>query len=67
MKHAPISWEWAIVFIANLIFVLFVEAWKYGKRVYFRRSAANEDADESLGIFDQWRTMSVSRANTLIV
>ncbi|TFK84086.1 sodium P-type ATPase-like protein [Polyporus arcularius HHB13444] len=38
--HAPISWEWGIVFIGSLVFVLCVEAWKYGKRVYFRRSAA---------------------------
>ncbi|KAH8078053.1 sodium transport atpase [Cristinia sonorae] len=36
-KHSPISWEWAIVFIASLLFMLAAEAWKYAKRVYYRR------------------------------
>ncbi|GJC92771.1 potassium/sodium efflux P-type ATPase [Colletotrichum higginsianum] len=36
-KHTPISWEWAIVFIAAGLFFAGVEAWKFGKRVYFRR------------------------------
>lgn len=35
-KHHPISWEWAIVFIAAFLFFLGVEAWKFAKRVYFR-------------------------------
>lgn len=38
-KHAGISWEWAIVFIAAGVFFLGVETWKWGKRVYFRRTA----------------------------
>ncbi len=33
-------YQWGIVFIGSLVFVLCVEAWKFGKRVYFRRSAA---------------------------
>ncbi|KAK6221355.1 P-type ATPase [Pestalotiopsis sp. IQ-011] len=37
-KHAGISWEWAIVFIAAGVFFLGVETWKWGKRVYFRRT-----------------------------
>jgi len=36
-KHAPISWEWGIVFIEALLFFGGVEAWKFGKRVYFRK------------------------------
>ncbi|KAH8760576.1 potassium/sodium efflux P-type ATPase [Diaporthe sp. PMI_573] len=36
-KHKPISWEWAIVFIAAGLFFAGVETWKFGKRVYFRR------------------------------
>ena len=68
MKHAPISWEWALVFISSIIFMLVVEAWKYAKRVFFRRSAAQgAPADEGLAIFDQWRTMSLSNVNTLVV
>jgi len=36
-KHAPISWEWGIVFIESILFFAGVELWKLGKRVYFRR------------------------------
>ncbi|KAI0150174.1 hypothetical protein GGR57DRAFT_199393 [Xylariaceae sp. FL1272] len=36
-KHAGITWEWAIVIVASLLFFLGVETWKWAKRVYFRR------------------------------
>lgn len=36
-KHTGITWEWGIVFIAAGLFFSGVEAWKFGKRVYFRR------------------------------
>ena len=36
-KHAPISWEWGIVFVEAGMFILGIEAWKWVKRVYFRR------------------------------
>ncbi|CAO2657378.1 Nn.00g035040.m01.CDS01 [Neocucurbitaria sp. VM-36] len=36
-KHAPIDWEWGIVFISSGLFFAGVEAWKWGKRIYFRR------------------------------
>lgn len=38
-KHAPISWEWGIVFVEAFLFFLGIEAWKWTKRVYFRRQA----------------------------
>jgi len=38
-KHAPISWEWGIVFIEAGLFFVGVESWKWCKRVYFRRKA----------------------------
>ncbi|KAL0063931.1 P-type ATPase [Marasmius tenuissimus] len=38
-KHTGISWEWGIVFVATILFFLGVEAWKWAKRVYFRRMA----------------------------
>ncbi|CAH0058846.1 unnamed protein product [Clonostachys solani] len=38
-KHSEISWEWGIVFIAAGIFFAGVEAWKWGKRIYFRRQS----------------------------
>jgi magnesium-transporting ATPase (P-type) len=36
-KHAGISWEWGIVFVEAFLFFLGVEAWKWAKRIYFRR------------------------------
>jgi len=41
-KHTGISWEWGIVFIAAFLFFAGVEAWKWGKRVYFRRAEAKK-------------------------
>ncbi|PHH65706.1 hypothetical protein CDD81_1792 [Ophiocordyceps australis] len=38
-KHAPISWEWAIVFIEAFLFFLGIESWKWAKRIYYRRKA----------------------------
>jgi len=38
-KHAPISWEWGIVFVEALLFFLGIESWKWAKRIYFRRQA----------------------------
>ncbi|KAF3008599.1 hypothetical protein E8E13_007740 [Curvularia kusanoi] len=36
-KHAPIDWEWGIVFIEAGLFFAGVESWKWCKRIYFRR------------------------------
>lgn len=38
-KHAPISWEWGIVFVEAVVFFIGCEAWKWGKRIFFRRRA----------------------------
>ncbi|KIW85125.1 potassium/sodium efflux P-type ATPase, fungal-type [Fonsecaea pedrosoi CBS 271.37] len=38
-KHTGISWEWGIVFVEAVLFFLGCEAWKWAKRVYFRRRA----------------------------
>jgi Na+-exporting ATPase len=38
-KHAPIDWEWGIVFISAGLFFLGAETWKWCKRMYFRRQA----------------------------
>ncbi|RYP47561.1 hypothetical protein DL768_006406 [Monosporascus sp. mg162] len=38
-KHAPISWEWGIVFVEALVFFGGCELWKWGKRIFFRRQA----------------------------
>ncbi|KAI9738300.1 MAG: Na+ ATPase [Cirrosporium novae-zelandiae] len=38
-KHEGISWEWGVVFMESLLFLAGAEAWKWGKRIYFRRKA----------------------------
>ncbi|KAF5021603.1 hypothetical protein F66182_6350 [Fusarium sp. NRRL 66182] len=38
-KHAPISWEWGIVFVEAIVFFAGIELWKWLKRVYYRRKA----------------------------
>ncbi|KAG9189528.1 hypothetical protein G6011_06396 [Alternaria panax] len=39
-KHAPIDWEWGIVFIETGIFFVGIKFWKWCKRVYFRCKGA---------------------------
>lgn len=68
-KHTGISWEWAIVFIAALLFFLGVEFWLWCKRVYFRRAAAKEgagwgaDDDVEKRVFGDFLTDSSSESN----
>ncbi|CAG7920676.1 unnamed protein product [Penicillium olsonii] len=38
-KHKPITWEWGIVAVEAALFFIGVEAWKWAKRVFFRRRA----------------------------
>ncbi|KAL4916017.1 hypothetical protein BDW62DRAFT_212310 [Aspergillus aurantiobrunneus] len=38
-KHKPITWEWGIVAVEAVLFFMGVEAWKWAKRVFFRRRA----------------------------
>ncbi|CAG7934802.1 unnamed protein product [Penicillium salamii] len=40
-KHKPITWEWGIVAVEAVLFFIGVEAWKWAKRVFFRRRARN--------------------------
>ncbi|XPS73172.1 P-type Na(+) transporter [Ascochyta lentis] len=42
--HDGISWEWAVVFVAVIGYMVGAEAWKWAKRVYFRRKHSSEDA-----------------------
>lgn len=44
-KHAPISWEWGVVFIEAILFFMGIESWKWAKRVYFRRQARKHTKD----------------------
>jgi len=40
--HKGISWEWSIVIIEAVLFFGGIEAWKWAKRVYLRRTAKKE-------------------------
>ncbi|KAF7555453.1 hypothetical protein G7Z17_g2103 [Cylindrodendrum hubeiense] len=60
-KHAPISWEWGIVFIEAIIFFLGIETWKWMKRFYFRRQARKAtggETDLETRIFGHYYNMS---------
>ncbi|RDI82510.1 hypothetical protein Vi05172_g7310 [Venturia inaequalis] len=39
-KHTAITWEWAIVIVATILFFGGIETWKFAKRVYFLRVEA---------------------------
>jgi Na+-exporting ATPase len=54
-KHTGISWEWGIVFIAALLFFLGVEAWKWGKRVFFRRRRPEQYAIKDIELGETGR------------
>jgi len=48
-KHTGISWEWGIVFVEALLFFAGVEAWKWAKRVFYRRRSARKQVVAPLG------------------
>jgi len=62
-KHAPISWEWGIVFVETALFFAGMEAWKWGKRIYYRRvgdTARNPEADLEKNAFSAYTSTSRS-------
>lgn len=56
-KHIGITWEWAIVIIASVLFFGGVECWKWGKRVYFRRRNARRQAEGGV----VWKDLDVEQ------
>lgn len=47
-KHTAITWEWAIVVVATILFFGGIETWKFAKRVYFRRVEENSGRPQDL-------------------
>jgi Na+-exporting ATPase len=45
-KHDAITWEWGIVLVEAVLFFMGVEAWKWAKRVYFRRADRKKSSDK---------------------
>ncbi|KAI0550811.1 potassium/sodium efflux P-type ATPase [Xylaria curta] len=71
-KHVGITWEWAIVIVASILFFGGVECWKWGKRVYLRRRDARrnvksgvafEDLDVEQRVFAEYLELSDDNAN----
>ncbi|KAF7296978.1 Calcium-transporting ATPase 3 [Mycena indigotica] len=56
-RHTGITWEWGVVFVGAGLFFAGCEAWKWAKRVYFRRAAARagggrgQDLDSESRVF----------------
>lgn len=68
-RHTGISWEWGIVFVATLAFVLGAEGWKWAKRVWFRRSggasrARQSEEDLESRVFERYLTQSSMDASS---
>ena len=64
-KHAPISWEWGIVFVETFLFFLGVETWKLSKRMYFREDVAkNPQSDLEKTVFSAYTSISVQDNST---
>jgi len=49
-KHRGIGKEWGVVFVATFLFFAGIEAWKWGKRVYFRRITSREKKKAPLDV-----------------
>jgi Na+-exporting ATPase len=47
--HGPIEKEWGIIFAMLAVFIAATEAWKWAKRVYFRKHNAMFAKDAELG------------------
>lgn len=64
-KHHGISWEWGVVFVESILFFSGVEAWKWAKRVYFRKKAIKEagiKVNAETRVFERY--LSFSRSST---
>ncbi|KAF2176043.1 potassium/sodium eff [Zopfia rhizophila CBS 207.26] len=47
-KHEAITWEWGLVVAESMLFFAGAEAWKWSKRIYFRRRAHKESGTRDL-------------------
>jgi Na+-exporting ATPase len=64
-RHKGISWEWGVVFIATFLFFLGVEAWKFGKRQYFKTNDQKNGArrgsiDLEARVFERYLSTAIS-------
>lgn len=65
-KHRGISWEWGIVLVETVLFFVGVEAYKWGKRVFFRRREAKAggerrgSVDIEKRVFERYLSTAIS-------
>lgn len=59
-KHEMITWEWAVVVVATILFFGGIEAWKFAKRVFFRRRAAANGGSQVPGLDWERQNTNVS-------
>ncbi|BFZ57104.1 P-type ATPase [Savitreella phatthalungensis] len=67
-KHGIVGWEWALALGFSLLYVGFMEAWKWAKRIYFRRSASHahnpmDDLEATGGSTHFAKYISMSRSD----
>ncbi|CAG1988711.1 unnamed protein product [Fusarium graminearum] len=66
--HNPIDWEWGVIFVAVGVFFAGAEAYKWVKRVYFRRNVAKEFrkeiTDVELFVFGRYMDGSESASDS---
>ncbi|KAF3050909.1 Na+ ATPase [Didymella keratinophila] len=63
-RHSGISWEWGVVFIATFLFFLGIEAWKFAKRVYFKKKdpagGRRGSVDLEARVFERYLSTAIS-------
>ncbi|KAJ4349576.1 P-type ATPase [Didymosphaeria variabile] len=47
-KHEGITWEWGVVVVEAILFFAGCEAWKWAKRIFFRRRARKQGGSDPL-------------------
>ena len=67
-KNTGISWEWAVVLIATVLFFLGIESWKWAKRIYFRRMDKKQgvrrgSVDLEKRVFERYLSTAVSNSD----
>lgn len=71
-KHAPIDWEWGIVFVLAGLFFAGVEAWKWCKRIFFRRQnrgqhgVSHKDMDVEDRVFGRYYSEESTVENSVM-
>jgi P-type Na+/K+ transporter len=63
-RHIGISWEWGVVFIATFLFFLGIEAWKFAKRLYFKKKDPHNGRRGSIDlearVFERYLSTAIS-------